>query len=220
MQKLQEFLMASAQHHRGCLCPRQVLGVRIGMYAAELFALDLPQTDKRLFAFVETDGCLVDGIAVTTNCSIGSRTMRIMDYGKSAATFVDTLSNRAIRITPRRESRSRAFEYAPNEPDRWHAQLAAYQIMPVDELLCAQEVQLTVSLSAIISQHGHRVICAECGEDIINEREVCRDDAVLCRACAGDAYYSDVHPAFFDHAPDKIIERKLTSDYLPSTINL
>ena len=28
----------------------------MGMYAAELFALDLPQVDKRFFAFVETDG--------------------------------------------------------------------------------------------------------------------------------------------------------------------
>lgn len=209
MQMLQELLQTSAQQHRGCLCPRQVLGVRIGMYAAELFALDLPQIDKRLFAFVETDGCLVDGIAVATNCSVGSRTMRVMDYGKSAATFVDTVSNRAIRITPRRESRRRALEYAPNEPNRWHAQLAAYPIMPAEELLLAQDVQLTVSLSAIISQHGHRVICAECGEDIINEREVCRDGLVLCRACVGDAYYSDVHPAFFAQ----------TSDNLPSPVH-
>lgn len=204
MQKLQELLQASAQRHRGCLCPRQVLGVRIGIYAAELFAFHLPQTDKRLFAFVETDGCLVDGITVATNCSVGSRTMRVMDYGKAAVTFVDTVSNRAIRITPRRDSRRRALEYAPNEPDRWHAQLAAYQIMPAEELLLAQDVHLTVSLSAIVSQHGHRVVCAECGEDIINEREVCRDGLVLCRACAGDSYYSDVHPAFFAQANENL----------------
>lgn len=220
MQKLQEFLEASAQRHRDHLCPRQVLGVRMGMYAAELFALALPQTDKRLFTFVETDGCLIDGIAVATNCFVGSRTMRIIDYGKSAATFVDTLTQRAVRITPRREARSRAIAYAPNEPDRWHAQLAAYQIMPAEELLLAQDVQLTVSLSAIISQHGHRVICDECGEDIINEREVCRGNQVLCRACAGDAYYSEIHPAFFSQTPAKIIERKLTPDYLPSTIRI
>ncbi|MCC6175174.1 MAG: formylmethanofuran dehydrogenase, partial [Chloroflexi bacterium] len=36
------------------LCPRQILGARIGLYAGELLGLDLPQTDKRLLAIVET----------------------------------------------------------------------------------------------------------------------------------------------------------------------
>jgi formylmethanofuran dehydrogenase subunit E len=162
----------------------------MGMYAAELFQLDLPQHDKRLYAFVETDGCLIDGIAVATGCSVGRRTMRVMDYGKSAATFVDTETEHAIRITPTRESRSRALVYAPDAPDRWHAQLVAYQIMPTKELLVAQSVMLTVSLKRIISRHGHRVVCERCGEDIINEREVRVDGAILCWACAGGAYYS------------------------------
>lgn len=56
-------------------------------------------------------------------------------------------------------------------------------------LLSAQEVRLPFSLAAIISQHGHRVICERCGEDIINEREVRRAGHVLCRACANGAYY-------------------------------
>jgi len=218
MTNIQKFLDASVQRHRGCLCPRQVLGVRMGMYAAELFALALPQTDKRLFAFAETDGCMVDGITVATNCSIGSRTMRIMDYGKSAVTFVDTLTNRAVRVTPRHASRRRALDYAPDAPDRWHAQLAAYQIMPAEELLIAQDVHLTVSLSAIISRHGHRVVCDDCGEDIINEREVTQEGRVLCRACAGESYYADAH-LFFVQANDKMIERKLTPDYLPNPIH-
>lgn len=190
MTDLQTLLAQSARHHHDHLCPRQVLGVRMGMYAAELFALDLPQTDKRLFAFVETDGCLVDGIAVATGCSVGRRTMRVIDYGKSAATFVDTATERAIRITPSRESRTRASDYAPDAPDRWHAQLVAYQIMPVNELFVAQSVVLTISLSQIISQHGHRVICERCGEDIINEREIRADGEVWCYACALGGYYT------------------------------
>jgi formylmethanofuran dehydrogenase subunit E len=190
MQDLQTLLNASTERHHRHLCPRQVLGVRMGMYAAELFSLDLPQTDKRLFAFVETDGCLIDGIAVGTGCWVGNRTMRVMDYGKSAATFVDTQVQRSIRIMATRESRTRALEYAPNAPDRWHAQLAAYQIMPANELLIARDVMLTVSLEQIISRHGKRVVCDECGEDIINELEVRRAGRVLCRACAEGAYYA------------------------------
>lgn len=190
MLPLETLLASSAGKHHGHLCPRQVLGVRMGMYAGELLGVDLPQNDKRLFAFVETDGCLVDGITAATECSCGHRTMRILDYGKTAVTFVDTLSDRAIRILPSAQSRARSRVYAPQAPDRWHAQLAAYQIMPADELLLAQNVHLSLSMTAILSRHGLRVICERCGEDIINEREIRRGDHVLCRACAGDGYYT------------------------------
>lgn len=82
--------------------------MRTGIYAGEVLGLTLPQAHKRLFTFVETDGCLIDGIVVATGCAVGHRTMRVMDYGKSAATFVDTLTERAVRIMPTRGSRARA----------------------------------------------------------------------------------------------------------------
>lgn len=189
MHDLQSLLRASAVRHHDHVCPRQVLGVRMGLYAAELLDLGVPQEDKQLFTFIETDGCLVDGIGVATGCWVGNRTMRVMDYGKSAATFVDTVSERAIRITSHPKSRTRALCYAKEAPDRWHAQLAAYQIMPAAELLVAQDVTLTVSLKHLISQCGSRVICASCGEDIINAREVRRHGHILCRTCAEGAYY-------------------------------
>jgi formylmethanofuran dehydrogenase subunit E len=190
MRDLTSLLKASAEHHHDHLCPRQVLGVRMGLYAGELLGLSLPSPEKRLFVFVETDGCFTDGIAVATGCWWGNRTMQLVDYGKTAATFVDVQTERAIRISPSIESRARARDYAPQAPDRWHAQLAAYQVMPDAELLNAREVVLSVSLKEIISRHGGRVICAECGEDIIDEREMRRGGIILCRACASGAYYS------------------------------
>ena len=219
MNDLEILLKESARRHRNHLCPRQVLGVRMGMFAAELFQLDLPQSDKRLFAFVETDGCLIDGIAVTTGCWVGNRTMYLMDYGKSAATFVDTQNDRAIRITPARESRTCAVLYAPDAPDRWHAQLAAYQVMPDAELLLAQAVTLTILLKQIISQHGHRVVCDHCGEDIINEREVYVDGQILCRACAGEAYYTTGNAdATIERAEMLIVPNPASPTLLPATI--
>jgi formylmethanofuran dehydrogenase subunit E len=205
MRDLTALLKASAERHRDHLCPRQVLGVRIGLYAGELFGFDLPSPDKRLFALVETDGCLTDGIAVATGCWCGNRTMRLVDYGKSAATFVDVQAEQAIRISPSLESRARALNYAPEAPDRWHAQLVGYQVMPNAELLQAREVVLAVSLGEIISRHGGRVVCQECGEDVINERQVVRDGRVLCRACALGAYYSNGGQA----------KRMTSADFLP-----
>lgn len=190
MPDLQMLLNESASRHHDRLCPRQVLGVRMGLYAAVLLGLDLPQSDKRLFALVETDGCLTDGIAVATGCWWGSRTMRLIDYGKTAATFIDTQTGRAIRIAPCQAARERSAIYAPDAPDSWHAQLAAYQVMPFEALLEAREVDLTISLQAIISAPGLREVCDRCGEEILNERYVRQGENLLCRACAEGAYYT------------------------------
>lgn len=188
MAPLSDLLARTAsRHHR--LCPRQVLGVRMGLLAGRLHGLDLPQPDKRLFVFMETDGCAADGVAVSTGCSVGRRTMRLVDFGKVAATFIDTHSARAIRIHPHPEARQRALALLPQAQSRWHAQLEGYQTLPDPELLVAEPVQLQVDLGAIISQAVVRAVCQMCGEEIINEREVRRGEVILCQACAGEAYY-------------------------------
>ena len=171
------------------LCPRQVLGVRMGLLGGRLLRLDVPQTGKRLLAFVETDGCAADGVAVATGCTVGHRTLRVIDYGKVAVTLVDSQTERAFRIAPSPHSRALASVHAPDARSRWQAQLLAYQIMPDEELLIAQPVTLRVSLEALLSKPGRRVTCEACGEEIINEREVVHEGTVLCRACAGDRYY-------------------------------
>ena len=78
---------------------------------------------------------------------------------------------------------------------RWHSYLEAYQIMPDAELLRVQPVELTQTLAQIISRPNLRVACAVCGEEIINQREVTRDARILCRACAGQAYYVETRLA-------------------------
>ena len=191
VKSLDELLQAcAALHHH--LCPRQVLGVRMGMLAGEILGLDLPQSDKRLLTIAETDGCGADGIAVATGCWVGRRTMRIEDYGKVAATFVDTHTQRAVRIVPRAQARQLACEYAPEAHGNWEAQLLGYQRMPAKDLLMAQAVQLRASIDQIISRAGVRVVCASCGEEIMNEREVVREGLVLCKSCAGPSYYATV----------------------------
>jgi formylmethanofuran dehydrogenase subunit E len=187
LKPLQELLARSAASHHN-LCPRQVLGVRMGMLAGKTLGLDLPQEDKRLFAFVECDGCGMGGIAAATGCLVERRTMRVLDYGKLAATFVDTQTGRAIRITPKPECREIA-EAAVDGSDRWHKQLEAYQVLPDEDLFAIQPVKLSVSLEAIISQASLRVCCEACGEEVTNEREVLMDGKVLCSPCAGNSYY-------------------------------
>ena len=182
-------LVRSAERHSH-LCPRQVLGVRIGLYALRLLGLEHERKDKQLFVFMETDGCAADGVEVATNCSVGRRTMRMVDYGRVAATFVDQASGRAIRLSPRHDVREASGRYMPDAKTRWLAYLEAYKLIPSRELVAVQPVELTVSLRAIISKAGIRVNCEACGEEIFNGREVRRQDKALCRACAGESYYT------------------------------
>jgi len=186
---LEELLQRSAALHHH-ICPRQVLGVRMGMLAARLLNLDLPQEDKRVLAIVESDGCFSDGVAVAANCWVGRRTMRVEDFGKTAVTFVDTNSEEAWRITPHPDGRNRAAAYAPEAHNPWEAMLFGYHRMPDDELLTAQRVTLRTPVATLISRPGCRVCCRRCGEEIINEREIHIDGTVLCRACAGQSYYT------------------------------
>jgi len=61
--------------------------------------------------------------------------------------------------------------------------------MPAADLFVVQSVVLTLSLEKLISRPGIRTACEQCGEEIINEREVIVEGRVLCQACAGQGYY-------------------------------
>lgn len=192
--------LASTRARHKHLCPRQVLGARIAMAGAASLGLEIPREDKRLLVFVETDGCFADAVEVATGCTVGHRRLRVEDYGKVAATFVDVKSGIAVRVSPGLDVRERAREYAPEERRRYYAQLLAYQIMPDDELLEVRRVELHPPLKEILSRPGTRVNCASCGEEIVNEREVRRNGLLLCRSCAGDAYYTALEPAAAEDA--------------------
>jgi formylmethanofuran dehydrogenase subunit E len=200
MPDIQTLLDASRARHNH-LCPRQVLGVRTGLAGAAALGLAVPREDKRLLVILETDGCFADGVEVSTGATVGHRTLRIEDYGKIAATFVDVQTGRAVRVAPRLDVRERAWAYAPEgEKRHYFAQLHGYQIMPEAELLALQEVELTTPVAAIVSRPVVRANCSRCGEEIINEREIVVNGEVFCRACAGPAYYRDRMPTLAEES--------------------
>ena len=188
MEDLQSLLAESARHHDH-LCPRQVLGVRLGLRGLRWLKLEPNRGSKRLLLISETDGCFVDGLIAATGCAVGHRTLRVEDYGKTSATFVDTKTGQAIRVAPTRDIRQRSFAFMQGELDHYLGQLRAYQIMPDDEMFTVQPVTLNVPFEEIVSLPGMRAICSLCGEEIMNEREVRRNAVTLCRACAGEACY-------------------------------
>jgi formylmethanofuran dehydrogenase subunit E len=189
MKDIKHLLEKSASQHSH-LCPRQILGVRIGLAGIAALGLEDEQPGtKRLLVILESDGCFADGVGAATDCTVGHRTLRVEDYGKVAATFVDTKTGHAIRIAPRLDVRQQACSCAPEESRHYFAQMQAYQTMPVESLLTINEVKLATPIEQIISRPGVRTECAVCGEEIMNEREINIDGQPLCRACAGHSYY-------------------------------
>jgi formylmethanofuran dehydrogenase subunit E len=206
MQDLPALLEACSARHDH-LCPRQVLGVRMGLIGAQLLDLSLPRKEKSLLVITETDGCFVDGLEAAAGVSVGHRTLRVEDYGKVAATFVNLTTGEAIRLAPRSGIREHASEYAPGEKRPYFAQLTGYQRMPDSELFSATPVLLTSPVEQVISRPGVRTICSDCGEEIINEREIICDGKPYCRACIGEGYYH-----FVSWEPSRMCARRPVED--------
>lgn len=189
MQNLNSLLSDAAAVH-GHLCPGQVLGVRMAVAGCRALGIEEPRGAKRLLVYVEIDRCAADAIGAVTGCRLGKRTMKHMDYGKQAATFVDTLTGRAVRVAALEEARDHASSYVPNANGDPHAvQLEAYKVMPDHELLTVQDVRVQVRAEDQPGPTISRLLCDRCGEGINDRREVRKNGHVLCRACAGEAYY-------------------------------
>jgi formylmethanofuran dehydrogenase subunit E len=180
-------LLAEAVRFHGHLCPGQVLGVRMALAGCRAIGLEQPRdAGKALVVFVEIDRCATDAIQAITGVSLGKRTLKHMDYGKTAATFVNVTRGIAVRVVARDDARALVAGWAPGEPDPRRAQIVAYRVMPEPELLRLDPV--TVSPGWLDRQRV-RVCCEGCGESVNYGREIIVDARVLCRPCAGEGYY-------------------------------
>ena len=193
-------LLAEAGRMHGHLCPGQVLGVRMAILGCERLGVFDPKSSKRLIAFVETDRCGADAVQTVTGCTLGKRTLKFVDYGKLAATFLDIENGRAVRVAARESAREASMRFAPAESDAHQAQLRAYKALPVDELFTVEEVRVSLSEADLPGRPRRRVTCDICGEGVNDGRDVSSDSRTLCRGCAAGAYYTPVEEAATEKA--------------------
>ncbi len=194
-----ERLLRESVKIHGHLCPGQVLGVKMAMLGLRKIKIEDPRgrDRKNIIVFVEMDRCATDAVQSVTGCSLGHRTMKFMDYGKMAATFLNVRTGRAVRVVAKEESREKAKEYFPEIENKYTAQLEAYKIMPDEDLFEVMEVSVKLKPEDVPGRSSRRVRCNACGEYVQDSREVCRDGRVLCRACADSAYYEHPGEKFF-----------------------
>ena len=164
----------------------------MAMFGLKKLGLEDPQGKdrKRIVTFVEIDRCATDAIPIVTGCRLGKRALKFRDFGKVAATFCDLKQDRAVRVVARETSKQRARELYPEIGDKNQQQMRAYREMPDEELFSTQLVRVALGPEEFPGYKGERQICAECGEGINFNRGVVRDGRVLCKACAGERYYT------------------------------
>lgn len=180
----------SARIH-GHLCPGQVLGVKMSILGLHQIGIDDPKGKDRksIIVFVEMDRCATDAVQSVTGCSLGHRTMKFVDYGKMAATFLNLRTGKAVRVLAKEESRGTAKDLFPGIENNYAAQLEAYKVMSYDALFQVTEVSVAVKPEDMPGRPLSRVRCGGCGEHVQDKREVHVDGRVLCRPCASTGYY-------------------------------
>jgi formylmethanofuran dehydrogenase subunit E len=188
---LDEYLQLAAVAH-GHLCAGQVLGVRLAMLGLRELGITDPIAErKRIVTYVEIDRCMTDAIGLVANCRLGKRALKFRDWGKVAATFVDLQTGRAIRIAAKESSKEIARNMFP-DMTKDAGQQKAYAELSEEVLFDKKWVKVEVKAHDLPGYKGPRVVCAECGEGINFAREVLQDGRTLCRACAGETYYSQL----------------------------
>jgi len=188
MNTLTEYLTEAEKNH-GHMCPGQVLGVRMAMLGCQLVGIEEPKVGKRLIVFVEIDRCAADAINTVTGCRLGKRTLKYRDFGKLAATFLNTETNEAVRVVALESSRELAKQLFSHLPTKKEQQMQAYKTLPEENLFSWRRVRVDLPDA---DRPGHplaRVMCDECGEGVNDHREVARGGRTLCLACAGERYY-------------------------------
>jgi formylmethanofuran dehydrogenase subunit E len=173
------------------LCPRQVLGVRMARLACSLLNIDPALNRKSIYVVMEIGRCAADAVIIVTGASPTNGLMRLVGYGKVAATFVSLTSGEAFRISERQQSREFATRALPHLPS-WEAQRDAYQTLPDDQLFHWQRVMLNEPLPTIPEKHA--VTCDTCGDRVNEFSEVIVNGQTLCKACAFGAYFIPLEP--------------------------
>ena len=172
--------LQDAINYHGHFCAGQAIGVRMARMALRLHGIEDPKTFRDLVVYVECDRCLTDAIGTVTGCKLGRRSLKWMDYGKTAATFLNTATGKALRFYCKLKDKP------PEDADK----AAFFDKFSDEEMFSVETVKVHYSPEDLPGRPKSKAICSRCGEEVLDGRQVTREGAALCKACDGGAYYS------------------------------
>lgn len=180
--------LEAAKAFHGEVCAGIMLGTRMAILGLEAIGISDPMGADRkdLIVYVETDRCASDAILAITGCHPGKRTMKILDHGKMAATFVNLRTGKAVRVSEKNREGNRVvtreeIEKSPHTRE--------YAMQPAEELFEMREVHVDLKPEDLPGKPLKIVTCEACGERVMDLREVLKDGKTLCQACASGTTY-------------------------------
>lgn len=184
------------QHQRthGNLCPGTLLALRMVVLGCAEVAIEDPRGADRnkMVVWVEIDRWLAAAVEAVTGARLGKRTLKFLDYGKLAATFLNVESGKAVRIVALESSRRLADQRHPEIESKYARQMQTYREAAEEELFAVIPVEVHLGENDAPGHPHSRVICSKCAEEVNDGREVnANDGAVLCRPCAFDGLSRD-----------------------------
>lgn len=182
-------IRVAAEFH-GKRCSGLVLGTRMAILGLKEIGIDDPRgaDRKNIIVYVEMDRCSSDAILAVTGCHPGKRTMKILDHGKMAATFVNLKTGKAVRVAAKNRDGNRVLtreeiEKSPHTEE--------YAMQPLQDLFEVREVRVELKPEDLPGKPLRIVTCEACGERVMDMRDERKDGKILCRPCAaGRNYYS------------------------------
>jgi formylmethanofuran dehydrogenase subunit E len=188
-----DILLKECELLHGHMCAGQLLGTRMALLGCKMIGVDDPRgaDRKKLIVWVEIDRCMADAVSAVTGVRLGKRSLKYVDYGKVAATFLNTENERAVRIVALESARTLADERYPEIENKRQRQFQAYSDATDDELFKTELVSIKLRDLDAPGSPRSRVTCVVCGEGVNDGREVvdANGDA-LCRGCHSGTYYS------------------------------
>jgi formylmethanofuran dehydrogenase subunit E len=166
--------------YHGHLCMGQVLGVKL---AVKGLALAAPATPRDLIVVVENDRCIADAIQTITGTRMGRRTFKLKDYGRMAATFINTTTQRAYRVHT-------AFAGTVDREDEKAVRAVLH--LPDEQVVAWQEVEAHLRPEEMPGKPQRVVNCIKCGEKVFDSKDQVTADGPVCLACSQGAYYTPV----------------------------
>jgi len=179
----------------GNLCPGTLLALRMAVLGCALVGIEEPRGADRnkLVVWVEIDRWLVDAVEAVTGARLGKRTLKFLDYGKLAATFLNLESCKAVRIVALESARRLAEMRHPEIEDKFERQVRTYREAAEEELFEAADVEVQMRSKDLPGHPRSRVICHKCGEGVNDGREISLPHRItLCRPCVYGTYYQTV----------------------------
>ncbi|MGM0502439.1 MAG: tRNA (N6-threonylcarbamoyladenosine(37)-N6)-methyltransferase TrmO [Bacillota bacterium] len=199
--QLKQLLLKIGELH-GHFCPFLSLGAKAAAYAMQ--QLDSKSEGlEEVVAITETNSCFSDGIQYVTGCTFGNNALIYRDYGKTAVTIAtrdgagirlylenyDVVANNYPeadklfdKVIAKREGTAAEKKKLNQKWQEVSFELLEYA---VEDLFKIEEVEVDLPDYAPIKKDR---FCSQCGEKIMNGKEVTMENEDYCIPCIEGTY--------------------------------